>query len=206
MAHDTLVEKPQFDAPVKAQARPRTTREMLRVLLLPMVGAIVAFLVALLIGFLSPRAVVVEDVDLRRAPNDVLYDPLDFTYGLRPLQQSPDGTTYNLTGGQAFFTYPYMANLGRHVHVSARLAADPAGGQPISGTLVVNGAPATRFRASGDFTLVQATLDTRKIPNPYLDPAHVQIEIRSETRPDAEGNEVGVAIDWIRLESERSRG
>ncbi|MGA7732330.1 MAG: hypothetical protein WCD37_13805, partial [Chloroflexia bacterium] len=130
----------------------------------------------------------------------------DFTYGLRPLQQSPDGTTYNLTGGQAFFTYPYMANLGRHVHVSARLAADPAGGQPISGTLVVNGAPATRFRAAGDFTLVQATLDTRKIPNPYLDPAHVQIEIRSETRPDAEGNEVGVAIDWVRLESERSRG
>lgn len=181
---------------------------MWRVLAILLASAAVAFTVAiLLLGALLPRPVVLENTDLRRVPNDVLYDPLDFTYGLNTLESLPDGTTYNWTLGDAYVTYPYMANLGRHIHVTMRCASGLLPGQsPVQGTLLLNGSPAAQFTAPPDFAIIDATIDTADTPNPYLDPAHVQIEIKSDTRPDASGRNLGVAIDWIRLESERDPG
>lgn len=159
---------------------------------------------ALMLAALLPGSVLMDNADLRRVPNDVLYDPIDFTYGLQPLETLGDGTTYNRTGGQAFFTYPYRANMGRKVHVSARLAADPAGAVgPMSATLILNGKPEAHFDALPNFSVFDATVDARDIPNPYLDPAHLQLEIRSDTHLDGAGKNAGVAIDWISVESRR---
>src|SRR5436309_12465875 len=55
-------------------------------------------------------------------------------YGASGLETAPDGTSFRWTTGHATITFPYAANLGRHAHVSVRMASNPnpahAGGEP----------------------------------------------------------------------------
>lgn len=176
-------------------------------LVLTIAGATLAFIVAVLLGFLVPPQTLADEMSTDRAPNDVVYDPLEFTHGFYPPEKLEDGTTYEWTGPQATLTFPFAANLGRNAHVSVRLASAWAPGQqPATGSLLVNGKPVADFTTSKDFSTIEATIDTKAVPNPYLDPSHIQVDIKTSTsRANGDPRDLGMVVDWIRVEPERSR-
>ena len=66
------------------------------------------------------------------------------------------------------------------------MGAFPASAQdPISVEVRLNGQPYLHLQVAGGFQVYTARLDTRQVPNPYLDPAHVQIDLLSDTRSTA---------------------
>jgi hypothetical protein len=168
---------------------------------------IVALVVASLLGFLIPPPTLTDDMNANRAPNDVVYDPLLSTHGFYPPETLADGTTYEWTGAQATLTFPFAANQGRNAHLSMRVASGWAPGQsPAAAGLYINGRHVSDFTATRDFIIIETSIDTRETPNPYLDPAHLQIDIRSSTsRVAGDTRDLGVAVDWIRVQPERSR-
>jgi arabinofuranosyltransferase len=135
-------------------------------------------------------------------------DPLEPGYGFYDSETAPGGATYRWTGAHATLTFPYAANLGRYGHVSMRLAANRAPGQaPADVKISLNGRPEAHFTVASEFRTYTVSFDARKIPNPYLDPSHVQIDIESSTvRYQGDPRQLGVAVDWIQVQPERDQG
>jgi hypothetical protein len=145
---------------------------------------------------------------LSPAVDTVVPDPLELGSGFYDPETTPDGLTFRWTGPHASLTFPYAANLGRYLHISMRLAATRAAGQaPADVTLSLNARPQARFTVLGDFHVYQFSLDTYHTPNPYLDPAHLQVDIQSSTvtYPN-DPRQLGVAVDWIQVRAEQDAG
>src|SRR6478672_5848174 len=84
--------------PSQAQYSSSIARRRSAVLLITVTGAALAFLIAILVGFLVPPQTLADEMSKNRAPNDVVYDPLEFTHGFYPPEKLEDGTTYEWTG------------------------------------------------------------------------------------------------------------
>ncbi len=119
----------------------------------------------------------------------------------------PDGFTYRWTGQNASITFPYAANLGRHATIAIRMAASGyAGAYPMPVTISANGSELAAVKVTPVLEVFTAKLDTQRLPNQYLDPAHIQVDLASGTfvSPD-DGRTLGVQVDWIEVRPERSR-
>jgi hypothetical protein len=139
-------------------------------------------------------------------PGTGLFDGPDHVYGLHEPETAGDGTTYQWTTGCATWQYPYLANFGRHVDVSVRLASWVGREAPAEVALLLNGRPAATFSATPQFQVYNATLDTAQTPNPYLDPAYVQLDLTTSTvSPPGDARQLGVAVDWVSVTSRKSR-
>ncbi|HYP41951.1 MAG TPA: hypothetical protein VEX13_16455 [Chloroflexia bacterium] len=135
-----------------------------------------------------------------------LFNPPDNAFGFFEPETTPGGTTFRWTTSHASVTFPLAANAGRHARIALRMGGRPAGQAPAQVTLLLNGKPHSTFEVAGGYQVYAATLDTTQIPNPNLDPAHVQIDITSTTSSSSQDpRELGVALDWIEVTPERSR-
>src|SRR5215218_8374195 len=88
----------------------------------------------------------------------------------------------------------------RYTDVTLSIVALRDVGQHVAstrGNLNVRQMPAIEVGSS--FEVYTFTLDTREAPNPYLDPAHIQLDIQSSTIERGPGNFQGVAVDSIEL-------
>jgi len=172
------------------------------------VGLVLSLALPLLLtAFVQPPALKNDMASLPPGVDQGYLDPLDLVYGFSNPETTPDGVSYRWTGPHATLTFPYAASLGRYAHINLRLAANRAPGQgPARVKLSLNGKPYTDFTVSNDFEVYSSTLDTREAPNPYLDPAHLQVDIQSSTAAVQGGSqEQGVRVDWIQVQPERDR-
>src|SRR5215203_4521949 len=133
-----------------------------------------------------------------------IYNPRPTEYGLLDPVTLPDGTTYRMTNDHATITFPYMAYMGRYADVTLRMGSLRALGEPVaSATVSLNGRRMPPIEVGSSFEVYTFTLDTREAPNPYLDPAHIQLDIQSNTIERGLGNLQGVAVDSIELVPKR---
>ena len=133
-----------------------------------------------------------------------IFNPRPTVYGLLDPQTLPDGTTYRMSTGHATLTFPYMAHQGRYADLSLRMASLRSSGEPpATVTVRLNGRRYPPFEVSPVFAVYTFTLDTRQAPNPYLDPAHIQLDIESTTAVLPDGTEAGVAVDSMELATRR---
>jgi hypothetical protein len=164
-----------------------------------LIAALVALALHLAVATFAPPRPIVAALSELPAPADVVYDPIRHALGFHAPEQLPDGTAYRWTNGHATLTFPYAANSGERIAVSARVASAWAPGQqPVEAILRVNGHDAATFVAGREFQQVVAEIDTRLYPGPYLDRAHVQVEIESEAVPlPGDPRTLGVAVERI---------
>ncbi|HKP53756.1 MAG TPA: hypothetical protein VJ183_14030 [Chloroflexia bacterium] len=141
-----------------------------------------------------------------------IFNPRPTLYGLLDPQVAPDGATYRWSTAHTTITFPYEAHLGQYADVALRIASARRSGQsPATVTVSLNGIPYPAFTVPDAFEEYRFRLDTRKSPNPYLDPAHIQLDIESTTvvspsvslPAPADNSDLGVAVDWIELRPER---
>src|SRR6266446_4536400 len=138
---------------------------------------------SLLLNLAVPEKVFKDDMPGGPYHYEGMFDPPGNSYGYFDPENAPTGESYRWTTAHAVTTFPYVANAGRDAEVSIRMGAFQANEKaPINVELRLNGKPNAQFSVAGAFKVYTATLDTRQVPNPYLDPAHVQIDLLSETR------------------------
>lgn len=139
--------------------------------------------------------------------DESLLRPTNNLYGIYGAETGPYGITYRWTGKQATVTFPYAAYMGRNASIRVRMSVGGSpGSAPVRVTLLLNGKVATQVEVTHEYQVYTANLDTRTTPNPNLEAAHVQLDIIAPTfRSSADGRELGVAIDWIEVQPERSR-
>lgn len=162
---------------------------------------------AVLLGLLVAPPVLRDDLGSRPAIDPALSGPTNSLYGFYDAERNGDGLTYRWTNSSATYTFPYAAYLGRNVVVRLRMttAGAPAG-YSAEVKVLLNGQAAGAFQVTPTYQVYQVSLDTRQTPNPYLEPAHVQIEVASSTFVSpADGRVLGVNVDWLELQAERSR-
>ncbi len=137
-----------------------------------------------------------------------MFDPPGNSYGYFDKEKAPTGESYKWTTAHAYTTFPYAANSGRYVDVSIRIAAFQASAQdPISVEVRLNGQSYSHLMVAGGFQVYTMRLDTKQVPNPYLDPAHVQIDLLAATRSTAQDpRQLGVAVDWITVQPVKGFG
>ena len=177
-------------------------------LLVLALGLLVGAAVPLTLGLVVGTPVFQENMPGGAYRADGLFNPPGNVQGFDPPQTLPDGTTVRAGGSYGTITFPYAAQVGRQAQVRLRLAADPAqGASPVAVTVRLNGAPATPFAVTREFAVYTASVDTARYPNPYLDPAHVQVDLLSTTAPAPQtAAPRGVMVDWVRLKPGRSAG
>lgn len=169
-------------------------------------GVAISVLLSLLLNLAFPNRTFLDEAQGTTYPGTGLFDGPDHVYGLHDMETAGDGTTYRWSTGHATWQYPYLANLGRHVDVSLRLASWVGRDAPAQVTLLLNGKQSATFSATPEFQVYQATLDTGETPNPYLDPAYVQLDLTTSTvSPPGDARQLGVAIDWVNITSRKSR-
>jgi hypothetical protein len=171
-----------------------------------LIAALFSVAVLLALALLAPVHTHVVGAAEAQTPDDVVYDPTRRALGLYADETLPDGTRYRWSDGHATFTLPYASQSGEFVAVTVRVAAAWAPGQqPARGTLLINGHDAAAFVAGRDLQDVTAVVDTRRYPNPHIDPAHVQVEIVSDAVPLAGDSRVlGVALERVTLQTRPS--
>jgi len=165
-------------------------------LILPLLGLVVGVLLSTLLNIVVSLPALKDEMVGQPYPAGEIVDPLDFGHGLEASETLPDGTTFRGSSGHATLTFPHAAQQGRHIKVRLRLAAIDAS-PPADVTLIVNGARITGFTVAEGFREYEATVDTGQLPNPYLDPSHVQVDLLTNS-------EAGIAVDSMELEPERS--
>lgn len=147
----------------------------------------------------------VDDPPARTYPGAGLFTAPDNAYGLYDAETVADGTTYRWTGQHSTWTYPYLANLGRHVDIDLRLASWVNPSAPAHVTVALNGKQSATFDVTPNFKLYSLSLDTAQTPNPYLDPAYVQVDLTSTTfTPPGDPRRLGVAVDWVQVQPRKS--
>jgi arabinofuranosyltransferase len=168
---------------------------------------LLALAVSVLLNLLAPAAAYRDDMPGGPYRYDGMFDPPGNSFGYFDPEQAPGGATYRWTTAEATTTFPYAANAGRHVRIAVRMGAFQATeADSIDVELRLNGTAHARFSAWGDFRTYEAEVDTTLVPNPYLAPAHVQVDLLSETRSTPQDpRELGVAVDWIEARPARSR-
>lgn len=175
-------------------------------------GCLSSVALYLLLVAAVPVARVREDMNGAHYTVDGLLDTpgyLDFEYngfGFFKPETAPDGTSYCWTTDHATFNFPYAANLGQHVEVALRLAANRGPGQPSAQVVVsLNGKEQSTFEAADGYQIYVIPLDARLTPNPYRDPSNVQVDITSNTfSPPNDPRKLGVAVDWIEIRPSRA--
>jgi uncharacterized protein (TIGR03382 family) len=169
-------------------------------------GVALSVLLSLLLNLAFPTRTFLDESQGTSYPGTGLFDGPDHVYGLHDTETAGDGTTYRWSTGHATWQYPYLASLGRHVDVSLRLASWVGRDAPAQVTLLLNGKQAATFSATSQFQVYNATLDTVETPNPYLDPAYVQLDLTTSTvSPPGDARQLGVAVDWVSITSRKSR-
>jgi hypothetical protein len=170
-------------------------------------GVIVSGIAYLALAIAAPGGAMSIDMTAHTYPADGLYDPLAHASGMYPPEVGPGGITFRWTGPHATLTFPYASHLGRHTHVSVRLAAVWATEQnPAVVRLYLNDRPAGDYRVGPQFQEISAALDTWREPNPYLHPAHIQVDLRTTTaHVPGDPRELGVAVDRVELHARKSR-
>jgi hypothetical protein len=175
----------------------------------------IPLLITLLLSFCTPLVLsaiiqpTASRADMGPAPvlDEALLVPSTTAFGFYPAETTPDGFTYRWTGPDASITFPYAANLGRHATVAIRMAASGyPGSYPMPVKIAVNGSDMEVVNVTPQLEVFEVKVDTQKLPNPYLDPAHIQVDLTSRTfvSPD-DGRTLGVQVDWIEVRPERSR-
>ncbi len=166
-------------------------------ILVPLLSVVIGAIVCLLLNLIVQPTLLREDM-----PGAY------YTYGAYDPETSPDGITYRWTTSHATLTFPYAAHLGRTLQVRLRLAGNRSSGQQSAAvTVSLNAQPQLHFDAAGGFEVYTATIDTGKVPNPYIDPSDVQVDIESTTMSvPGDARKLGVAVDWIEAQPERDIG
>ncbi len=168
-------------------------------------GILLSVAVPLLLGFLVPPSPLRDDMLKAPATDKALLGPTNYPYGFHKPETAPDGTTFRWTKSHATITFPYAANLGRYSTVKLRMASPLPSRPPARVKLSLNGMPAGEFVVPTEYELFRAQLDTQLHPNPYLESDHIQVDIESSTfQPPGDERQLGVAVDWIEVQSERS--
>lgn len=168
-------------------------------------GALLFALASLLFDISYPPRSYADDEPSTTYPGAGLFTGADHVYGLYDVEKTVDGTTYRWSGAHVTWTYTYLANLGRYVDISLRLGAWANPGTPPTVTISLNGKQAAQFAVTPDFQVYTTTLDTLQDPNPYLDPAYVQVDLTTTTfTPPGETRQLGVAVDWVHLQVHKS--
>ncbi|MDQ3706402.1 MAG: hypothetical protein M3437_14530 [Chloroflexota bacterium] len=169
-------------------------------------GVALSALLSIVLNLAFPTRAFLDESQGTDYPGTGLFDGADHVHGLHDLETAGDGTTYRWTTGRATWQYPYLASLGRHVDVSMRLASWVGRDAPAEVALLLNGKEAATFSATPEFRVYNATLDTAETPNPYLDPAYVQLDLTTSTvSPPGDARQLGVAVDWVSVTSRKSR-
>ncbi len=170
-------------------------------------GLLISLGLPVLLNLLVPPSVLRDEMRGGLPDLNDLFDPLAYAHGMFAPETAPDDTTFRWTGAHATLTFPYEAQLGRTALVAIRLAATRKEGQANPNvTIALNGKEVSHFVATGELQTYTATLDTQAVPNPNLDPSHLQVDITSDTvniTPDP--RQLGVIVDWIEVKPERSR-
>ncbi|HEY0072256.1 MAG TPA: hypothetical protein VGE04_20025 [Chloroflexia bacterium] len=181
---------------------------MLHLTLPLIVLLLLSFAAPLVLNALVPPAVTRAEMTASPVVDEALLGPTNTPYGFYPPETSPDGLTYRWTGPQADITFPYAGNLGRHATVAIRMASSGyAGAAPVTAKIIINGSEIQTANVTPAFEVFTVKVDTQQLPNPYLDPAHIQVGLASPTfvSPD-DGRTLGLEVDWIETRPERSRG
>jgi hypothetical protein len=177
-------------------------------LALPLIVALVlSFSAPLVLSASIQPAVTRAEMTAPPVLDEALLVPSTTAYGFYPAESTPDGFTYRWMGQNASITFPYASNLGRHATVAIRMAASGyAGAYPMTVKIVVNGSELDVVSVTPELEVFSVRVDTQKLPNRYLDPAHVQVDLTSQTfvSPD-DGRTLGVQVDWMEVRPERSR-
>ncbi len=169
-------------------------------------GVALSALLSILLNLAFPTRVFLDESQGTDYPGTGLFDGPDHVYGLHDVETAGDGTTYRWTTDRATWQYPYLASLGRHVDVSMRLASWVGRDAPAQVALLLNGKETATFSATPEFRVYNATLDTTETPNPYLDPAYVQLDLTtSAVSPPGDARQLGVVVDWVSVTSRKSR-
>ena len=83
-----------------------------------------------------------------------------------------------------------MAYMGRYADLRLRIGSLREPGEPPAiVTISLNGKPVPSFEVDS-LGMGRLSSDTREAPNPYLDPAHIQLDIESSTIERADGTTV----------------
>lgn len=175
------------------------------------IGIVVAVALSLLLNlFVAPSSLkrdltFKEQIPDRLFRDDGLVNPPDVAYGLYDPEAAPDGTFRRWTTERAAVTFPYIGNVARHVEVKLNMAGwREANQRPAQVTVRLNGQVVADFFANNQPKTYALQLDTRTMPNPYLDPSDLIVDIKSTTVPGADGKQRGVDLQWIELGFQRS--
>ncbi len=167
-------------------------------------GMVLAVVLVVGLGLGVPPRLLRDDMPggMYAAPGS--FDPPDNAQGFYKPQHLADGTTYRWSRPQATLMFPYAAQAGRYAHISLRLAADPA---PPTVTIRLNDQSTVPLTLTPGFQVISARLDTDQVPNPYLDPAHIQVDIESApVKIPGDDRPHGIMIDWVQIQPERGMG
>lgn len=174
---------------------------------IPALGFLLGGLAALLLGLFIPARTLRDEMAATPVVDASLLGPTNNAYGFYESEKGPGDLTFRWTGAHATLTFPYAAYLGRHATIALRMSVGGApGNEPVSVTLRLNDKTTTQVAVTHDYEVYTARIDTQAAPNPYLEPSHVQLDIESPTfRSPSDSRVLGVAVDWIELQPERSR-
>src|SRR4051794_16617198 len=139
-------------------------------------GMLLALASGLLLGALVPPAPVRDDLPGGMYHVPGAFDPPGNAQGFYKAEPLPGGQA-RWSGPLATITFPYAAQLGRYATIRLRLAAP--GRPPAPLTLGINSALTQTIPVGPDWQIVTLRLDTAAFPNPYLHPAHIQIDLQT---------------------------
>lgn len=147
---------------------------------------------------------VVEQVPEGLYRDDGLVDPPGIAYGLYDPETSSDGTVHRWTTDRAAITFPYIGNIARHVEVNLNIAAlRDASQAPAEVAIRLNGKVVSDFIADNNHKVYTFQLDTQTLPNPYLYPSDVTVDIKSATVDAGNDEQRGVDLQWIAIHLQR---
>jgi arabinofuranosyltransferase len=130
-----------------------------------------------------------------------------YSFGLHEREHATQGPDFTWTTAHATIPFPYAGNAGRHLRVTLTLAAQrPPGEPPPTVVVSLNGHPYPSFIPAQGYVTYSYVLDTAQIPNPYMHPADLQVDIQSATfTPPGDPRELGVALAAIEVHPEKSK-
>ena len=184
-------------------ARAKASAASIALALVPLLGVALS----LLLGAVAPPHALIDDMAVDRSGPPGLSDPVRNTSGLHRPETTPDGVTFQWTGPRATLSFPNASFMGRHVRVDLRLASAWATEEdPVPVRVSLNGKEVAAFQITPAFQEYSLEIGTHQVPNPYLDPTHIQLDLVSATRvvpPDP--RELGVMVDSVRVVAQKSR-